>query len=358
MKLSDDHHDIHPESAQAPFTLKLAYHPPNTWFKIIQQSLVIANLPAPLHYYNFKAQIGQPNIPIFKSNEHCTDALDTVTLINSVSPHMTGQFERYSKSQECILHKENYQFGLHQQLKGRFPSFRLHRNNPELSVELRIQTQPTISHFAKLKFGLGLYQHWSLLCRCQGYLDYKGQVIPIDHIGSFEYARAFNVPFLALYFYTYQIIQLQDHRQLILLHIRNHYNQVLQSKIYLRSKDREHSICFDQNVVFNIIRFYPRVQTPHFHYMYLAREFSWIVQHGQRRIEIYAQSRGDYKSGLGEGYVGSFQYQIKIDDYYEEGNAGYCEFIDLRPLNWQEMDQTERALIPEITRSAIILNKK
>lgn len=358
MKLSNDHHDIRPESAQAPFAFKLAYHPPNTWFKIIQQSLVIANLPAPLHYFNFKAQIGQPNIPIFKSNAPCKDSLDTVTIINSVSPHMTGQFEKYSISQDCVLHKENYQFGPHQQLKGELPCFSLYRQDPELSVELRIQTQPTISHFAKLKFGLGLYQHWSLMCHCQGYLDYKGQVTHVDHLGSFEYARAFNVPFLALYFYTYQIIQLQDQRQLILLHIRNHYNQVLQSKVYLRSKDRKHSICLDQNVTLNITRVYPRVQTPRFHYMYLPREFSWMVQQGRHRIEVYAQSRGDYKSGLGEGYVGSFQYQIKIDDYYEEGNGGYCEFIDLRPLNWQEMHQPKKVLIPETAQSAIIFKRK
>lgn len=358
MKLSADHEKVQSQLTQAPFALKLAYQPPNSWFKIVQQSLVLADLPAPLHYFNFKALIGQPNIPIFSTHQHTKRALDIVTTMNSVSSHMLGQSAEYSLEQDCSFKKDAYVFGQHQQLTGSFPFFRLIRHDAELAVELNIYTQPVISHFSKLKLGLGLYQHWSLLCHCQGVLTYKGQCIDIDQFGSFEYARGFNVPFWALYFYTYQIIQLKDQRQLILLQIRNQYNHILRSKIYLRAKTQKDSICFDCHVEFIIHRVYPKVQTPCLNYMYLPREFEWQAEQGKHRIAIYAQSRGDYKSGLGRGYVGSFQYQIKIDDYYEEGNAGYCEFIDLRPLNWQESDHPTQVSMSNSLPSSALCKKK
>lgn len=345
MKLSANHETVQSQSTQAPFALKLAYQPPSVWFKIVQQSLVITDLPAPLHYFNFKALIGQPNIPIFASSKHTHHSLDVVSTINSVSSHMVGQSAEYSLTQDCYFKKDTYRFGQNLKLSGSFPFFNLIRNDLELAVELSIQTQPIISHFSKLKLGIGVYQHWSLLCRCQGTLTYNGQRTEIDQLGSFEYARGFNLPFWALYFYTYQMIQLKDQRQLILIQTRNQYNHILSSKIYLRTTVQKDAICFDQHVEFSIHRVYPKIQTPCLNYMYLPREFEWQAQKGQHRIAIYAQSRGDYKSGLGRGYVGSFQYQIKVDDYYEEGEAGYCEFIDLRPLNWQEYDQPQPASI-------------
>lgn len=351
-------HGVPSKAKQAPFASKLVYQPPNSWFKIVQQSLVIANLPAPLHYFNFKALIGQPNVPIFKNHLDKKNTLDIATTINSVSPHMVGQFNQYSIQQDCFLAPDLYQFGPYQQLKGQFPTFDLLREDDELSVELNIKTQMPISHFARLKFGMGLYQHWALMCRCQGVLTYKGQSIQVDQFGSFEYARAFNVPFFALYLYTYQIIQLADQRQLILLHLRNHYNQILQSKIFVRAQNTACSHAFDQNVEFNTTRVYPKTQGGDLSCMYLPREFHWYVQQGAHRIVIHAQSRGDFKSGLGRGYVGSFQYQIQIDDYYEEGCAGYCEYIDLRPLDWQEIQQEKGELNYATVQGSAVLKEK
>lgn len=358
MKLSADHQDMQPQYAQVPFKLKLAYQPPNAWFKIVQHALVIADLPAPLHYFNFKALVGQPNIPIFNTHQQSKHTLDIVTTINSVSSHMLGHSATFSVGQDCHLQKDAYQFGSDLKLTGSFPFFKLIRHDTELAVDLNIHTQPVISHFSKLKFGLGVYQHWSLLCQCQGTLTYKGQRIEVNQLGSFEYARGINVPFLAVYFYTYQVIQLKDLRQLILLQVRNQYNQVLRSQIFLRTEIEKNTLSFDHQVQFIIHRVYPKVQTPCLNMMYLPREFEWRAQQGKHRIEIYAKSRGDYKSGLGRGYVGSFQYQIKIDDYYEEGSAGYCEFIDLRPFNWQESDQPERALALDSLPSSALCKKK
>ena len=326
---------------QAQFPLKLGYHGPKGRFKLIHQGLMIPNLPAPLHYLNFLTMIGQPNIPMIRNPYAIkTTALDTVTVISSSSPHMLGHFKYYSIQQDCQLNDGDYRFGNKERLSGSFPNFHLTRQDDELAINLNIHIKPIISHFTKLR--LGLFDHWSLLCQCTGEVKYKGQVYAIDQMGSFEYARAINIPYLPLCFFTYQIINLQDKRQLLLAQIRNNFNQIVQSRIYLRDETSCSAVMFDEGVYFKVHRVYPKVTTPNRQEMYLPREFEWHFSNAETTIHIYAQSRGDFKFGLAAGYVGSFTYQLHINDYREEGSAGYCEYIDCRPLKWQEHKNEDR----------------
>ncbi|OTG80612.1 DUF6670 family protein [Acinetobacter sp. ANC 4648] len=320
---------------QAQFPLKLGYHGPKGRFKIIHQGLMIPNLPAPLYYLNFLTIIGQPNIPMIRNPYAIhTTALDTAMVISSSSPHMLGHFKHYSIQQDCQFTEGDYHFGGKERLQGSFPYFRLTREDDELAIDLNIYVKPIISHFTKLR--LGVFDHWSLLCQCKGQVKYKGQVYAIDQMGSFEYARAMNIPYLPLCFFTYQIINLKDKRQLLLAQIRNNFNQIVQSRIYLRDESTCTAVMFDDGVYFKVHRVYPKVTTPNQQDMYLPREFEWCFSNADTTIQIHAQSRGDFKFGLAAGYVGSFTYQLKINDYSEEGSAGYCEYIDCRPLRWQE----------------------
>lgn len=328
---------------QAQFPLKLDYHAQKGRFKIIHQGLMIPNLPAPLHYLNFLSIIGQPNAPMLRNPAAIkTVPLDTATLISSISPHMVGHFHSYSVQHECAFQAGSFQFGDREKLTGNFPQFRIQREDAELSFDLTIYTQPIISHFTKLR--LGLFEHWSLLCECQGQVRYQNQNFDIQQMGSFEYARAIQVPYLPLNFFTYQIINLSQHRQLLLAHIRNNFNQIVQSRLYLRDMTKGTSEMFDTDVYFKIHRVYPKVITPNQQEMYLPREFAWSWQQGERKILVYAQSRGDFKFGLAAGYVGSFKYQVNIDGQEEEGESGYCEYIDCRPLRWQESNFKEKNL--------------
>lgn len=326
---------------QAQFPLKLGYHGPKGRFKIIHQGLMIPNLPAPLHYLNFLTIIGQPNVPMIRNQSAIqTTALDTVTVISSTSPHMVGHSSRYSIEQDCQFTDEDYCFANKEHLRGTFPHFRLTREDDELSIDLNIYTKPIISHFTKLR--LGLFDHWSLLCQCKGQIAYKGQKYEIDQMGSFEYARAINIPYLPLCFFTYQIINLKNQRQLLLAQIRNNFNQIIQSRMYLRDGNTAMAEMFDNYVYFKVHRVYPKVTTPNHQDMYLPREFEWTYQDEQRSIHVSAESRGDFKFGLAAGYVGSFIYQVTIDGEKEEGQAGYCEYIDCRPLKWQEKNNKEK----------------
>lgn len=342
---------------QAQFPLKLAYHAQKGRFKIIHQGLMIPNLPAPLHYLNFLTIIGQPNAVMLRNSAAIkTSALDTVTLISSVSPHMVGHLHSYSIEQDCTFTDGLFQFADREKVTGNFPEFRIQREDTELSFDLMIHTKPIISHFSKLR--LGLFEHWSLLCTCQGRIRYQDQIFDIQQMGSFEYARAINVPYLPLNFFTYQIINLNHQRQLLLAHIRNNFNQIVQSRLYLRDLVKGTAEMFDTDVYFKIHRVYPKVTTPNQQDMYLPREFEWSWQKGERKISVYAQSRGDFKFGLAAGYVGSFKYQVTIDGEEEDGESGYCEYIDCRSLKWQESNFKEKSLAELAYPSVFVLKNE
>ena len=328
---------------QAPFPLKLAYHGPKGYYKIIHQGLMIPDLPAPLHYFNFLSILGQPNAPMLRNDYAVkTHDLDTAAVISSCSSHMVGHFHGYSIQQDCQFGREVFEFGQREKLLGCFPHFQFIREDEELSVNLNITTQPVISHFSKLK--LGLFDHWSMLCLCTGSIHYQQQHYQIEQMGSFEFARAIHLPYIPLSFFTYQIINLSKGRQLLLAHIRNSFNQIVQSRLYLRDMHTLRSEMLDQGVQFRVHRVYPKVRTPNGHEMYLPREFEWQYRDQKRSIRVYAESRGDFKFGLAAGYVGSFRYQVQIDDQEEIGESGYCEYIDCRNLKWQEKDKEQKLL--------------
>lgn len=337
MSLTDESKQLN----QAPFPLRLSYHGPRGRYKIIHQGLMIPGLPAPLHYFNFLSIMGQPNAPMLRNDYAVkTTPLDTVAIISSISPHMVGHFQGYSIHEDCIFEDGRFEFGAKEKLIGSIPNFRFTREDKELSVDIQINTQPIISHFTKLK--LGLFDHWSMLCKCNGTIKYKDQNYEIDQLGCFEFARAINIPYLPLSFFTYQIINLENEQQILLAQIRNSFNQIVQSRIYLRDLKNNTSVMFDENVYFKVHRVYPKIKTPNLNEMYLPREFEWNYKKGDKSIQLYAESRGDFKFGLAAGYVGSFKYRLVIDGEEQFGESGYCEYIDCRNLKWQEKNKEQK----------------
>lgn len=342
---------------QIPQAAKLAYHPQRKHYKIIHQGLMIPNLPAPLHYFNFLSIIGQPNVPMLFNKNAVIDnkPLNTATVISSISPTMQGHLHSYDIQKQCHLTHDDYQFGQRERLIGAFPHFTFIREDAEMSAEIQIKTTPLISHFTKLK--LPFFDHWSLLCECSGSVYYQNQQYHFEQLGSFEYARAINLPYLPLSFFTYQIINLDDNKQMLLAQIRDNFNQIVQSRLYIRDLNTQQTLMFDHNVKFIVHRIYPIVKTPNQQSMYLPREFEWQYEDAKQKIRVLAQSRGDYKFGLAAGYVGSFNYQLQYNDQEYFGDAGYCEYIDCRPLKWQEKNKEEK-LLDKFSNNVPILLKK
>lgn len=361
MRLFQDFLDQSKQLNQAQKPLKLQYHPPKDKYKIIHQKMVITDLPAPLHYLNFYCFIGQPNSAVFCNNsEISTTALNTVTILASSSPHMVGQLNSYSLKQDCqFLNNDNqnvvFVFDQKEKLEGKIPHFKIQRQDEELYFDLKITMLPIVSYFSYLKFGFA--EHWSSLAQCEGYIQYKDQKYKIQQMGAFEYLRMVNFPYLPHAFYVYQLLQITENLQIICMHSCDQMNNLLFSRIYLRDAQNNLMRLFDENVTFNIDRVFPKVTTPNQQEMYLPREFTWQYQDEKNHIEIQGQSRGDYKFGLAAGYVGSFTYQIQMNDELYQGESGYCEYIDCRPLKWQEIDKENKSFDKSLNPALIMLKK-
>lgn len=321
----------------------LAYHPPKGLFKIVYQGVILPNLPAPLHYFNYISLIGQPRIPIcYNASSIHTTALDTATVLASNSLHSVGHLKTYSIKQQCLFETDQYQFDDVDVIHGQIPTIHLKRDDDELSCDLNIQILDMASNFSALQWGVADY--WSSLCQCSGVIQHKEKKYQIDGVGRFKYARAIYLPFLPLCFYTYQVINLSETMQLVVVQLRNQWNSILFSRLEIQNTMGE-TQSFTENVDFHVHRVYPKVRTPNGREMYLPREFSWqCKKNGKIIFELYGESRGDYKFGLAAGYVGSFRYQLSWNEQCFIGNSAYCEYIDCRPLRWQEKNKNEQAL--------------
>lgn len=341
---------------QAPQVSPKSYHAQQGRYKIIHQAIKIPNLPAPLHYLNFYTLLGQPCAAIFQqAHLNLSQPLKVATVLSSTSSHMVGQFNVYDLTQECEFTEQRFQFLQRECLTGSLPQFHLQRHDAELSFELNVQTIDLASYYCQLKLVLG--QYWSMPCKCQGWLKYQNQYYEIEHLGVFEYARAVNFSYLPLAFWVYQLIQLTATRQLIVMQLRDQFNSVLYARIYIKDIQTLETQMYVQNVHFKIHRVYPLVTTINAQAMYLPREFEWNYQDKNIKISIQGQSRGDFKFGLGAGYVGSFSYQVNINEQSYYGEHGYCEYIDCRSLKWQEQDQEEE-LLKKMTDPGLIFLKK
>lgn len=330
------------QNHQASYQHQLGYHGPNQKYKIIHQALVIPNLPAPIRYLNLSSFIGQPNLPIFQNSSLSkVQAQNTATVLASISPHMVGHLNYYSVLDECFFNTDHFYYLDREKIVGTFPNFHISRSDAELSFDIDLHASHQISHFSQMHFGI--FQYWSMLVTCKGRLQYQNQQYDIDSLASYEYARSVKLPYLPIAFLVYQVINLQQGRQLLLMQFRDGFNHVLNSRLYLRDINLSQSQYFDQNVHFIIHRIFPSVKTPKGKTMYLPREFEWRYQSlDGTHISVFGNCRGDYKFGLGAGYVGSFDFEIYINNKRESGEGAYIQYIDCRSLKYQEIDELEK----------------
>ncbi|ANF82522.1 hypothetical protein A3K93_10195 [Acinetobacter sp. NCu2D-2] len=328
-----------PQTSEA--ALKLAYHPPNNKYKIVHQALILPNLATPLRYFNFYSLMGQPSLPIFQNQQlNREQVLDCVTVMSSVSPHMQHHLHTYSLQQECHLQQGNFDFSQREILSGDFPIFELKRDDDELSCDLKIFTTQYMSYFKKMQ--LGLFEHWSVLVKCEGHLKYQNKIYDISSLGSFEYARSVDLPALPIAYMVYMVMNISGDRQLLCMQLRDLFNRVVQSKMYLRDLVQNESLSFEQNVYFKVHRVFPQVTNSYGRTMYLPREFEWQYQDKDLNIEISGNCIGDYKFGYGAGYVGSFDFNLKINGVLENGAGGYVQYVDCRNLKFQELDDLNK----------------
>lgn len=337
MQLFQDLLDRSKQFHQAP-PQPTMLHAQQRRYKIIHQAVKIPNLPAPLHYLNFYSLIGQPRAPIFQQPHlHIEKPLQVATVLASSSMHSVGHFHAYDIRQDCVFSPQQFQFAKRERLTGQLPQLKLQRDDDELSFDLNIHSLDLVSYFCQLRWSLG--QYWSLPCQCQGTLTYKDQSYQIDQLGVLEHGRSIDFSLLPLAFYVYQLIPLSNTQQLIVMQLRDQFNSILYSRLYLKDITTQQVQIYDKNLSLYIQRVYPVVKTPNDQAMYLPRVWGWSLQQSDMHIEICTQSRGDFKFGLAAGFVGSFCYQVLINGEKFVGEHGYCEYVDCRSLKYQELKQ-------------------
>ncbi|WP_343598238.1 hypothetical protein [Acinetobacter sp.] len=327
---------------QPPHFFKFTWYP-NTYHKILHWNFILLNLPAPFYFLNIQILIGLPDIPIFKNEKNIqTTEMDTVQILMTTSPQQTEPLQTFSIQDDCNFTEGILQCLNEHILVQQIKALILQKQNQDLSLDAIFQLQ---KHVKKLTpFNLGTYEQWQMHGQTEGKFIYRQQTYQLSAFTLLYYTRMMNLPLMNWYFYIRNIIQIEN-KTYSFVQIRSRFNQILQNKVTVTDLNTSHVKTYTTNVHFCILRVYPKTKTVNGMDMYLPREFFWGFEDQQQKIYLYAESRGDFKAGFGAGFIGSFQFTLKIGDTEQQGNAGFCEYIDCRPLKWQETNEDRRLRI-------------
>ncbi len=323
-------------------------------YQVVYHNLILPNLPAPLHYLNFMCLMGRPRLAITPHNQiGQSPPHNHAHIMLSSSPNLMQYQQNYALHEACQFDSTRWKFAQIDQIDIQSPHWHFYHKQDGFMLDLAVQAHlPSawlISHW-------GMAQAWSAAVDCSGQLHYQGQQYAIQANGCLNYARALPLPLWPIYFYCLQVVQL-DTMQVVLLQMRNQWNQIINSQLAIR--DELGQLLLKRQVKFHIQRVYPKSMTPNGQCMYLPREFSWVcVEDGKPLLELHGYSRGDFKYGLGAGYVGSFRFELCFAGQDYSGEAAYCEYIDCRPLRFQEKDLKERNLDQLFSPQTCMLKKE
>lgn len=322
----DRSHAVNGPAVQTPLQLQ-PYSPRHC----VHFGIMLPGLPEPYRFLNIITVIGQPRAEIFL-NAHLikTSANDTANLLIGTATGSPDHFQGYSIQRDCELAADGsrLRFGRELLLQGRYPHFSAQRQGQRFNFELQLQASDKIAHFAKMVGGL--YEHWSILCEYQGYLEQDGTRTDVAGLCTYEYAKAANVP-LPFRFFTYHIINIDERTQVLMVVVLGPLGMAVQRRVYLRSLD-DHGGIYSRSFDFTVQEYEDQpVLSPEGVSMRLPRRFSWQVQDddGQELITIEGLAHGDFQYGMAAGYAGSYAYQGHFRGRAIQGN-GYIEYIDYR----------------------------
>ena len=327
------------EGKQPPDAFKFTWVP-NSYYKILHWNFILLNLPAPFYFLNIQILIGLPNIPVFKNYKSIqTTEMDTVQILITTSPQQTEQHQIFSIQDQCNFAEGILQCLNEAILVQQIKDLVLQKQNRDLSLDAIVKLQ---THLKKLTpFNLGIYEQWQMYGQTEGELSYKQQNYQLSAPTLLYYTRMVNLPFINWYFYIRNIIHTEE-KIYNFVQIRSRFNQKIQSKVTITNLKTSQVDIYTSNVHFSILRVYPKIKTANGIEMYLPREFFWCFEDDHQKICLYAESRGDFKAGFGAGFIGSFQFTLQINGVGQQGNAGFCEYIDCRSLTWQEKNKQEK----------------
>lgn len=325
-----------------PFDPDTATPPPEgrrrNW---VHYGVMVPDLPAPHHTFNVLSIVGTPGATVFDNDFAVrTSPQDTAYLLSTMASLPLGQFRSYSIAQECEFAPDGsrLRFGDDLLIEGSYPCWRLTRSLESSNIALTIEATDCVSHFVRIP---GLYDHWSLLCQYSGVIDHQGAQTEIGGLCTFEYAAGVGAyslgqPFPArhkvpLNYFTYQIINLDESTQLLLVVVLGPGNALIQKSVYLRGLN-DHGAEYTRNVDFTVSEYDPEPAiTPDGFAMKLPRRFKWYAEDnsGDELLVLECEVKGEYDYGLGAGYTSWYSFDGQVKGKPVSGQ-GYLEFIDRR----------------------------
>lgn len=300
---------------------------------VVHYGIMVPSLPAPHHFLDIIAVVGQPNIKIFANPQLVTTTpIDTAAILIGTGTEQDN-FKGYSVAKDCDLREQHGQlhltFGQDVQITGQYPNFVAERTGHTFNFKLRLTASDKIAHFAKIIFEQ--YDHWSILCQYEGEIEQGGQVTPVSGLCTFEYARgtALSLPFR---FFTYQILNIDDTTQVLLVEVLGPLGSPVQRRVYVRSLD-DHGAVYSRDFQFTVHDYWPTpAATPTGVTMKLPKTFSWSVndEDGHELIHVDGTSNNDFCYGMAAGFAGSYTYSGRFKGQPISGEGGYIESIDYR----------------------------
>lgn len=311
--------------------------------------VMIPELPAPYDYFDIMSIVGTPGASVF-DNDHLMrgSPRNTATFVSATAT--MGHFESYSVRDDCELAPDGslIRFGDHLTMRGAYPHFHVEADYPGtgFTADLAIAASETVTWFVRSRF----YDHYSLLCRYEGWVATGGERTDVAGLCSYEYGGSGSIynladsPWLArlkvpIDQFTYQIANLDDTSQLLLG--RNRLRRLdLGPFAQVRSIDRPGTRTY--GAAMSISPAADPLVTPDGRRMVVPETLRWRITDGDRDVgELAARVDTPWVYGLGAGYVAGYEVSGRLSE--RDGNGehtldrarGYIEWSDTRRYDRQ-----------------------
>ena len=296
------------------YTSAVPEHRPDGKWKVAHYGIMIPGLPEPVRFFDMISVLGTAtNVPLFAAPELTEHALDDTAWLLLGSAVSRDNFTAYSLSEECDFPENSREvggFGIGNGLSVRRRDGRIEASvaTKGLEAELVLRPSRAISYFVHLP---GLYDHWSVLCEYEGSFRPDGANEPIRTSGlcTWEYARGRTDVPLPMLFFTYQILNIDDRTQILMVEVLGPAGVPLQRLVFERDLDGS-SWTYGGGFRHSVHEYLPVATTPDGVPMRLPHTFEWSVDddNGDELIVIRGTSNDDFAYGMAAGYAGSYQY--------------------------------------------------
>lgn len=308
-----------------PFDPATEVHTPRDRWGIVHYGVMVPGLPAPLRFLDAIVVLGSSTAPIFDNRSLVTTTPEDSAWVMTGSGLVKDSFRPFSIETECDLAPDgsDLRFGSALTVRRRPEAISVAVENPAGGGVLELRPTTAVSHFVHLP---GVYDHWSLLCEYTGRFDVDGESVETSGLCTYEYARAVNVP-LPMRFFTYQIINVDDRVQVLMVEVLAPGRVPVQRSVYVRSTDGANAV-HTQGYEHTVHEYADEpLVTPDGHRMRMPRRFTWSVSTDAGEIRIDGTCNDDFVYGLAAGFAGSYDYTGEFQGRDVSG-TGYIEWID------------------------------